>query len=57
MKSVTVRDRLLWITLAVQRNLLWVILGIVVAYVIYASCIQTPVPGFDEEALKKAMGQ
>ncbi len=55
MKTLAVRDRLLWISLAIQRDLVWVVLGIVVAYAIYVSCIQTPVPGLDEEALKKVM--
>ena len=57
MKTVTVRDRLLWASLAVQRNLLWIVLGVLAAYVVYLTCFFVPVPGIDEEAAKRILRQ
>ena len=57
MKTLPLRDRLLWITLAVQRNIVWITLGIVVAYAIVVNCVSLDVLPVDEEALKKAMPQ
>ena len=37
MNTLPLRDRLLPTTLAVQRNLLWIALGIVVAYAIFVN--------------------
>jgi len=55
MKMVPVRDRLLWITLAVQKRMLWIALGVLVVVVVYRIGFHIPVPAIDEESLRQIM--
>ena len=43
--------------LPVRRYFLWVALAVVVAIAIYKIGFHRPIPGFDEEAIKKVMAQ
>ena len=58
MKRLTIREGLLWVSLGIQRNIVWVVLGLILAFVIIQNisfCI--PNPGFDAEAVRQATGQ
>lgn len=58
MKMLTIQERLLWVSLGIQKNILWIAIGIILAVlVIYRIGLHIPVPAFNAEAVKQAMGQ
>jgi preprotein translocase subunit SecY len=44
-------------TPAIQKHLLWIALAILAVLAIYRIGFHIPVPGFDAEVVKQAMGQ
>lgn len=58
MKMCTVRGRLLWVSLGIQKHILWIALGLILAIVIIQNMsFRIPDPGFDAEAVRQAGGQ
>jgi hypothetical protein len=58
MTNLTIREWMLWVSLGIQRNILWIAFGLIVTLVVIQNIsFRIPNPGFDTEAVKQATGQ